>query len=486
MVARRDGGVLTLLAEAQRRRRREQEAQHHAWMAAGQEQQKAERAAHRAAARGHRAAMEAYQNARESEAVRQTAALEQQVSMLGRILADGAALPPVVPAQLRTAVPLAPFQPGALAVPTIMPDPRHYQVPPLAALQSISPAARRDHAARVAQARDRHERDWHLAQAAEADRLRRLGEAQRRHQAWLLTAQQQAAEHNARADALPHRLGAGEAAAVEDFFTAVLYVAAGWPPRFPCDVAVEWDAGARQLIVDWQLPSFDVVPDTARIRYVKRSDEYRPIAMAAGRRATLYRDALGQSSLRVVDALFRADRYGLLASIAFNGQVVAPDPATGQETGHCVVSGMIRREDLHGLQLGVVDAATCLRQLRVQVSARPELLERVRSVRRARREPDTVDDRDLSGMDPARFEELVADLFRARGLEVTNTARSGDGGVDVEARDPDPITGGLIVIQAKRYRATVSPSVVRELYGVVQHRGATKGVRPGLVRVRPR
>jgi restriction system protein len=79
-------------------------------------------------------------------------------------------------------------------------------------------------------------------------------------------------------------------------------------------------------------------------------------------------------------------------------------------------------------------------------------------------------------MDPGQFEELVADLFRARNLEVTTTGRSGDGGVDVAALDPDPLTGGLILIQVKRYRATVAPSVVRDLYGVVQHRGATKGI----------
>ncbi|MEU8391326.1 restriction endonuclease [Micromonospora sp. NPDC048843] len=90
--------------------------------------------------------------------------------------------------------------------------------------------------------------------------------------------------------------------------------------------------------------------------------------------------------------------------------------------------------------------------------------------------PDGTADVDLHEMDPEQFEDLVADLFRTRNRKVMTTARSGDEGVDVIAEDPDPITGGLIVIQVKRYRATVSPSVVRDLYGVVQHRGATKGI----------
>jgi restriction system protein len=39
-------------------------------------------------------------------------------------------------------------------------------------------------------------------------------------------------------------------------------------------------------------------------------------------------------------------------------------------------------------------------------------------------------------MDPIDFEDLVAALFKAMGMEVMTTERSGDGGVDVRAMDP--------------------------------------------------
>ena len=474
-------GVLNLLAESQRRRQREQQAQQRAWAAALEDQQKAYRAAQRAAAQGHKAAMVEYQNARETEAARQTAELEYQTASLGRILMDGAAFPVLQLAQLKISVPEIPFDPGVLAQPVPMPDPARYQVPPLAALQSISPAARRDHAEKVVRARDRYESDWRMAQAAEADRRRRLDGLYRQHHAWLNAQHQQAAEQNAWVDTLPPRLQAGEREAVEEYFTAVLYLGAGWPAPFPRRVATEWDGSTRQLIVDWQLPGFETVPDAARIRYIKTSDEYKRIAVSMGQRAARYRDALCQSSLRVIADLFRADHSGHLASVAFNGYVTARDPATGHDTERCLVSAMICREDLVGIHLTEVDAGACLRQLRAQVSPRPERLEPVRPGRRAGGLADPLhtafeDEQDLYQMDPGRFEELVADVFRLRGLQVMTTARSGDGGVDVEAHDPDPITGGLIVIQVKRYRATVSPSVVRDLYGVVQHRGAIKGI----------
>ncbi|TXS21857.1 restriction endonuclease, partial [Streptomyces sp. gb1(2016)] len=83
---------------------------------------------------------------------------------------------------------------------------------------------------------------------------------------------------------------------------------------------------------------------------------------------------------------------------------------------------------------------------------------------------------DLLEMDPIAFEGLVAELFRARGMRAVTTQRSNDGGVDVEALDPDPISGGKIIVQVKRYRNTVPPSAVRDLYGTVQGAGANKGV----------
>jgi restriction system protein len=59
-------------------------------------------------------------------------------------------------------------------------------------------------------------------------------------------------------------------------------------------------------------------------------------------------------------------------------------------------------------------------------------------------------------------------------VRVTQASR--DGGVDAVAFDPDPIRGGKIVIQAKRYSHTVGVSAVRDLYGTLMNEGATKGV----------
>jgi restriction system protein len=83
-------------------------------------------------------------------------------------------------------------------------------------------------------------------------------------------------------------------------------------------------------------------------------------------------------------------------------------------------------------------------------------------------------------MDWEDFEHLIREVFEKEfsqgGGEVKITQASRDGGVDAIAFDPDPIRGGKIVIQAKRYTNTVDVSAVRDLYGTVVNEGATKGI----------
>lgn len=94
---------------------------------------------------------------------------------------------------------------------------------------------------------------------------------------------------------------------------------------------------------------------------------------------------------------------------------------------------------------------------------------------------DTLDDSiNLAAIDWQDFENLIREIFEkefnVNGGEVKITQASRDGGVDAIAYDPDPIRGGKIVIQAKRYTNVVGVSAVRDLYGTVMNEGATKGI----------
>jgi restriction system protein len=94
---------------------------------------------------------------------------------------------------------------------------------------------------------------------------------------------------------------------------------------------------------------------------------------------------------------------------------------------------------------------------------------------------DSVNESDnLAMMDWQDFENLICEIFEkefaSSGGEVKITQASKDGGVDAIAFDPDPIRGGKIVIQAKRYTNVVGVSAVRDLYGTTMNEGATKGI----------
>jgi restriction system protein len=81
----------------------------------------------------------------------------------------------------------------------------------------------------------------------------------------------------------------------------------------------------------------------------------------------------------------------------------------------------------------------------------------------------------LAAMGWEDFEHLIREVFEKEfsqsGGEVKVTQASRDGGVDAIAFDPDPIRGGKIVIQAKRYTNTGGVSAVRDLYGTVMNEG---------------
>ncbi len=74
---------------------------------------------------------------------------------------------------------------------------------------------------------------------------------------------------------------------------------------------------------------------------------------------------------------------------------------------------------------------------------------------------------------PARFEEMVAEVYRLRGAKAWRTGATGDHGVDVVVQTPK---GEKWVVQCKRYRGWVGEEKVRELYGTLQHEKAHKGV----------
>jgi len=79
---------------------------------------------------------------------------------------------------------------------------------------------------------------------------------------------------------------------------------------------------------------------------------------------------------------------------------------------------------------------------------------------------------------PRKFEELVAAMFRSMGYEVEITPRSKDGGRDLLAFQKTGVGTLVTLVECKRFSPDrkVGVSLVRSLYGVVEHERASHGV----------
>jgi len=84
----------------------------------------------------------------------------------------------------------------------------------------------------------------------------------------------------------------------------------------------------------------------------------------------------------------------------------------------------------------------------------------------------------LHDLDPRKFEELIAELFRDFGYQVLLTPQTRDGGCDIRAFRKDSVGELLYLIECKRYKASrpVSVDLVRGLYGLSQSENASCGV----------
>ncbi|MEU6314464.1 restriction endonuclease [Streptomyces sp. NPDC047014] len=478
MSRRAGSGLIGNWAEAQRRQQQTQLIQQRE---AERRQRAYEREYQREADRGHR-------QYREAEARRRTEQLDAEVAALKGLLVAGCRAPAFRIAALARPEQLEPFAPGNLAHPVPLPRIEQFQQ------QSSGWTLGSNHRARAErEAHARYTQAWQAASAAEAQRQQQLAAYRQQYDRW--AAQQLAGirEHNSGLTELTAALRAGDPEAAVEYFSAALYASAAWPESLPRQVAAAYDPAPRQLVLDWELPGFAVVPEARAVQYLPSTDQDRIKPRSATERRGVYKDLLAQCMLLVVRELYAADEFGVLDSVVVNGFVDCHDPATGQEARFMLATVPAERAAFTGLRLQQVSAVDCLVSgLGGQVSARPDQLTPVRPGRR----PDEVgggvvshgghaagagggggdEEPDLFAMDPIDFENLVAELFRAMGMEAVTTQRSGDGGVDVEALDPAPIRGGRIVVQVKRYRNTVPPTAVRDLYGTVQDAGANKGV----------
>ncbi len=264
-----------------------------------------------------------------------------------------------------------------------------------------------------------------------------------------------------------------------------------YPDYFPQEHNIDYQSNSKILIVDYALPDIDSLPKIKSVKYIASTNQFVETHIAASAITKLYDELLYQIVLRTLHELYEADAINALDSIVFNGWVNSIDKSTGHPVNACIMSVNASKDEFMAINLKNVEPRACFKQLKGVGSAKLHGLSPVAPIMAINKQDkrfvsayDVVEGVDesenLAAMDWQDFENLIREIFEkefaSSGGEVKITQASRDGGVDAIAFDPDPIRGGKIVIQAKRYTNVVGVSAVRDLYGTTLNEGATKGI----------
>lgn len=264
-----------------------------------------------------------------------------------------------------------------------------------------------------------------------------------------------------------------------------------YPESFPNSFEIDYNPENKMLIIEYQLPSQKEIPKVKEVKYITARQELKEVFIPENQLNKIYDETIYKIALRSIHELFESDIADAINCISFNGWVESINKATGKQENNCILSIQAKKDEFSNLDLAKVDPKTCFKTLKGVASSKLSTLTPVQPILQINREDkrfvdsyqveDKLDNStNLAAMDWEDFEQLIRELFekefKANGGEVKITQASRDGGVDAVAFDPDPIRGGKIVIQAKRYTNTVGVSAVRDLFGTVLNEGAIKGI----------
>ncbi len=194
--------------------------------------------------------------------------------------------------------------------------------------------------------------------------------------------------------------------------------------------------------------------------------------------------------LRLACEIVRLDSEKIVKAVAINGWAEFTDKATGQRKRAYCASLFATKEQIDAINIAAVDPVAAFNRLKGITARSLEVTPIAPIIRLNTNDPRFVDAKEilahmadgenLAAMDWEDFEHLCRELFErafsSTGAEVKITQASRDQGVDAIIFDPDPLRGGKIVIQAKRYTNLVGVSAVRDLFGTVMNEGALKGI----------
>lgn len=262
-----------------------------------------------------------------------------------------------------------------------------------------------------------------------------------------------------------------------------------YPESFPKQFELDYNPENKVLIIEYSLPAIEDLPKLNQVKFIR--NELKEYYISDTQTRKMFDTTMYRITLRTIHEIFEADTADTIDMVSFNGWVNAINRGTGKKENNCILSIQAKKSEFIEVDLEYVDPKTCFKNFKGVGSSKLSGLTPIQPIMQISRTDRRFTDHyevasgidnstNLASMDWEDFEHLIREVFanefNQNGGEVKVTQASRDGGVDAIAFDPDPIRGGKIVIQAKRYTNTVGVAAIRDLYGTVVNEGATKGI----------
>jgi hypothetical protein len=159
---------------------------------------------------------------------------------------------------------------------------------------------------------------------------------------------------------------AGIAAYVESVLTALPL-----PRCITPKAKVAYFPDARESVVEYELPTADIVPTAKSYRYVKSREVVVGKARPASQVKALYASAIAQITILSLAAIWEFDGERHIDAVVFNGVVDTLDAHSGQSIRPCLITVRASRETFAEIDLEHVDPSACLERLSATVSHNP-------------------------------------------------------------------------------------------------------------------
>ena len=245
----------------------------------------------------------------------------------------------------------------------------------------------------------------------------------------------------------------------------------------------------KSIIINYKLPNKEDFLTIKEYKYIVKSNEITSKPYPENYITKAYENALYSICLRSIYEIYHLTEDYSVCNVTFNGYINHVNRSVGKKESKYILSLSVTREQYNNLEIRGVDPKLCFKSLKgVSASKLADIVAITPIVTFDKNDKRFIESKNVnlsSGTNLAviewtEFEQLVRELFELEfskvGGEVKVTQTSRDGGVDAIIYDPDPLRGGKIVVQAKRYTNTVGVSAVRDLYGTVINEGANSGI----------